>query len=100
MGYAEGFARSLRKTTFELVKQSDGTFRFSTDSMEVIYDPATGEVTWFVQANVSIDDLVDELGLAGVPITVTDDLTSIYPDTDNDGLIDIVDEDDDNDGVD
>ena len=98
--YAEGFARSLRKTTFELVKQSDGTFRFSTDSMEVIYDPATGEVTWFVQANVSIDDLVDELGLAGVPITVTDDLTSIYPDTDNDGLIDIVDEDDDNDGVD
>lgn len=96
--YTEGFNQALHKATFALTKAADGTFRFASESLQIVYDPTTGQVTWGLLKETTIDGLVNELVDNGIEISLTNDLVAIYPDRDDDGQIDVVDADDDGDG--
>lgn len=105
MAYVEGFTQAnVAKIT--LVKSStDGLYYFSTASLSIIYDPKTGigGLTWTVNGTPSVNTLINEITNSGNIIDQTDTLASIaintMPDLDNDGIIDLLDTDDDGDGV-
>lgn len=104
MAYIEGFTQSVNVATVTLVKSSsDGLYYFSTASLSIVYNPTSGSLTWTTSGSPSVNTLMSEISNSGNRVDQTDRLAALagnnLPDTDNDGIVDPLDTDDDGDGV-
>ena len=56
---SSGFTQAI--LTFTLTKSPDGIYRYSADSISIIYDPVTSVVSWNIAPGISETDLVVEV---------------------------------------
>lgn len=104
MAYLQGFAQSVNVASFVLQRSEvDGLYRFQTASLSITYNPNSGALSWTVTGSPSLNTLISEVAGSGATVDDTDTIAAIapglFPDTDNDGVSNPLDADDDGDGV-
>ena len=104
MAYLQGFTQSVNVASFVLQRSEvDGLYRFQTASLSITYNPKSGALSWTVTGSPSLDTLISEVMGSGATVDDTDTIAAIapgrFPDTDNDGVVNPLDADDDGDGV-
>ena len=98
VAYVAGFFQSSETVEITLRRQTNGYYTFVSPVLHISYDPITGNLEWEIWSDVE-EDIIS--GLDGYDnIVFTGGLNYPgFPDYDNDGVINIFDDDDDNDGV-